>query len=162
MARLAARRAPSRLRSSRAPLVALLSVLPACSLFHRAPPAPPGSIQVGVASWYGPEFQGERTASGERFDQRELSAAHPTLPLGTRARVTNLANGRSVVVRINDRGPFVHGRAIDLSHSAARTLGMVGRGTTRVRIEALDEQKPRPLIGRARVTRRERRRGLRR
>src|ERR1043165_9150614 len=88
--------------------------LAGCALFHGASPAPPGSVQVGVASWYGDEFQGGRTASGERFDAGELSAAHPTLPLGTRARVTNLGNGRSVVVRINDRGPFVRGRVLDV------------------------------------------------
>src|SRR2546427_5604765 len=115
MAMIAPRGILSRLgpRSS-ALIVALLSALPGCSLFHRTPPPPPGSVQVGLASWYGAELQGGRTASGERFDQRELSAAHPTLPLGTRARVTNLVNGRSVIVRINDRGPFVRGRVIDV------------------------------------------------
>jgi len=108
--------------------------LSGCSLFRReAPPAE----QVGVASWYGAELQGKRTASGERFAADALTAAHPSLPLGTRVRVTNLANGRSVVVRINDRGPFVEGRALDVSRGAARALGMLGSGTARVRITPL-------------------------
>src|SRR5437879_4451119 len=94
----------------------------------RAPAPPPitNGVQVGVASWYGPGFHGNRTANGEIYDQFELTAAHPSLPLGTRAMVTNLANGRAVEVRINDRGPFVDGRAIDLSYAAARTIGLVG------------------------------------
>jgi rare lipoprotein A len=109
-----------------------------CSIVSH-PPAPPvvDGTQVGIASWYGPGFHGNRTASGEVFDQHELTAAHPSLPLGTRAVVTNLTNGRSVEVRINDRGPFVGGRAIDLSYGAARTIGMIGPGTAKVRIEAL-------------------------
>jgi len=111
-----------------------------CSLFRPAPPPVVNGVQVGVASWYGPGFHGNRTANGEVFDQYELTAAHPSLPLGTRAMVTNLANGRSVEVRINDRGPFVDGRAIDLSYAAARTLRMVGPGTARVRIEVLGSE----------------------
>src|SRR6266571_2294638 len=89
----------------------------------RAPAPPPitNGVQVGVASWYGPGFHGNRTANGEIYDQYELTAAHPSLPLGTRVMVTNLENGRAVQVRINDRGPFVGGRAIDLSYAAART-----------------------------------------
>jgi rare lipoprotein A len=116
-----------------------------CSLF-RAPAPPPvkDGVQVGVASWYGPGFHGRRTANGEIFDQHELTAAHPSRPLGTRVVVTNLANGRSVEVRVNDRGPFVHGRAIDLSYAAARALHMIGPGTAPVRIE---------VLGRARATR---------
>src|SRR5947208_9242074 len=102
-----------------------------------APPPITDGVQVGVASWYGPGFHGNRTANGEVYDQYELTAAHPSLPLGTRVMVTNLANGRSVDVRINDRGPFVDGRAIDLSYAAARVLRMVGPGTARVRIEVL-------------------------
>src|SRR5437879_1875326 len=107
----------------------------------RAPAPPPitNGVQVGVASWYGPGFHGNRTANGEIYDQYELTAAHPSLPLGTRAMVTNLENGRAVEVRINDRGPFVDGRAIDLSYAAARTIGLVGPGTGRVRIEVLGE-----------------------
>jgi rare lipoprotein A len=94
-------------------------------------------VQTGVASWYGPGFHGNRTANGEVYDQYELTAAHPSLPLGTRAMVTNLDNGRAVEVRINDRGPYVDGRAIDLSYAAARVLGMIGPGTARVRIDVL-------------------------
>src|SRR5213078_4321805 len=99
-----------------------------CALV-RAPAPPPitDGVQVGVASWYGPGFHGNRTANGEIYDQYELTAAHPSLPLGTRVMVTNLENGRAVQVRINDRGPFV----------AARTIGMVGPGTVRVRVEVL-------------------------
>src|SRR5256886_7904562 len=105
----------------------------------RAPAPPPitSGVQVGVASWYGPGFHGNRTANGEIYDQYELTAAHPSLPLGTRVMVTNLETGRAVQVRVNDRGPFVDGRAIDLSYAAARTIGMVGPGTVRVRIEVL-------------------------
>ena len=119
-------------------VVACLVAGSGCALF-RAPSPPPvvGGVQVGVASWYGPGFHGNRTANGEIYDQYELTAAHPSLPLGTRAMVTNLENGRSVEVRINDRGPFVGGRAIDLAYGAARTIRMVGAGTARVRIEVL-------------------------
>jgi rare lipoprotein A (peptidoglycan hydrolase) len=94
----------------------------------------------GEASWYGPRFAGRRTASGERFDPRRLTAAHPALPLGARATVTNLANGRKVEVRITDRGPYADGRAIDLSEAAARKLGMVEDGTAPVRITATKAQ----------------------
>ncbi len=94
--------------------------------------------EVGVASWYGPGFAGRQTASGEPYDPRRLTAAHPTLPLGTRVRVTDLETGRSVIVRINDRGPFVAGRVIDLSRAAAERLGMVERGTARVEITLAD------------------------
>ena len=109
----------------------------ACSVRQPAPPPVVQGVQVGVASWYGPGFHGNRTANGEIYDQYELTAAHPSLPLGTRAIVTNLANGRSVEVRINDRGPFVGGRAIDLSYGAARVIQMVGPGTATVRIEVI-------------------------
>jgi rare lipoprotein A (peptidoglycan hydrolase) len=92
---------------------------------------------VGLASYYGPGFHGRRTASGEIFDMHELVAAHRTLPLGTVARVTNLANGRSVVLRINDRGPYIRGRVLDVSKGAAKALAFVRAGTTRVRIDVL-------------------------
>src|SRR5690348_17132457 len=85
----------------------------------------------GIASWYGRKFQGHRTANGERFDRGLMTAAHPTLPFDTRIRVTNLANGRSVVVRVNDRGPGL-GRLIDVSEAAAERLGMKDRGFARV------------------------------
>jgi rare lipoprotein A len=97
-------------------------------------------VQHGAASWYGPRFHGRRTASGERFDQNELTAAHRSLPLGARVTVTNLENGRSVDVAINDRGPYVRGRVIDLSKAAARELGMVRDGVVLVRVEATPEQ----------------------
>ena len=96
-----------------------------------------GRAQTGVASYYDDKFQGRRTASGERFDQRKMSAAHRTLPFGTKVRVTNPANGRSVVVRVNDRGPFVKGRVIDLSRAAAERLGMVRAGLAQVKLEVL-------------------------
>ena len=91
--------------------------------------------QVGTASWYGEQFQGKQTASGEPFDMQDFTAAHPTLPLGTFVKVTNLHNGHTVVVRINDRGPVVDGRIIDLSYNAARVLGFRDRGIQRVRID---------------------------
>jgi rare lipoprotein A (peptidoglycan hydrolase) len=92
---------------------------------------------TGMASFYGSEFAHRRTASGERFDPSQLTAAHRTLPFGTRVRVTNLENGRRVVVRINDRGPYARGRVLDLSRAAARKLGFVSDGVTRVRLEIL-------------------------
>lgn len=92
---------------------------------------------VGTASWYGPGFHGRRTSSGERFDQQELTAAHRTLPFGSTIRVTNIDNGKSVVVRINDRGPFIRGRIIDLSRGAAQRIGMMGAGTARVELASL-------------------------
>jgi rare lipoprotein A len=113
-----------------------------CSLVrHEAPSAPTGKGQVGLASWYGGSLHGRRTASGERFDQDALTAAHRTLPLGTRVRVTNLENGRSVIVTVTDRGPFVRGRVIDLSRGAARRLGILRTGTARVRVEPIDGAK---------------------
>jgi len=91
--------------------------------------------EVGVASWYGPQFHGRPTANGEVFDMNKVTAAHPTLPLPSRVRVTNLENGRSIVVRVNDRGPFAKGRIIDLSRRSAQLLGFQGQGTTRVRVQ---------------------------
>ncbi len=85
-----------------------------------------GWQESGIASWYGPRFHGKRTASGERFNTNELTAAHKTLPFGTRVRVKSLTNGKEVVVRINDRGPFIKGRIIDLSQAAAQALGLTG------------------------------------
>jgi len=97
----------------------------------------PREAQVGVASYYADGHDGRRTASGERFDMSEMTAAHRTLPFGTRVRVTNLANGRTAVVRINDRGPFKGRRIIDVSYAAARELGMIGTGTARVRLRVV-------------------------
>jgi len=119
-----------------------------CSRVVMSPAPVPGRPQTGIASWYGPGFHGQPTSSGEVYDQRGLSAAHPTLPLGTLVRVTNLDNGRSVDVRVNDRGPFAKGRAIDLSYGAACAIGLVGPGTAPVRIEVLE----RPPNGASHVT----------
>ena len=91
--------------------------------------------QTGDASWYGAQHQGKQTASGTIFDQARLTAAHPSLPFGSKIKVTNLSNGKSVEVEINDRGPFAENRIIDLSQAAARALGMVESGTTTVRLE---------------------------
>jgi rare lipoprotein A len=96
-----------------------------------------GFTQTGKASWYGKKFHGRKTANGERYDMYGLSAAHKTLPLGTWVRVNNRDNGRTLDVRINDRGPFVHGRIIDLSYGAAKKLGVVGPGTANVKVTAL-------------------------
>lgn len=96
------------------------------------------SIGGGVASYYGNELAGNRTANGERFDPGQLTAAHRTLPFGTKVRVTNAANGKSVVVRINDRGPFHGGRIIDLSKSAASRIGLVARGSGQVDLAVID------------------------
>ena len=101
-----------------------------------APPAP-GTRIVGLASWYGQRHQGHATASGEIYDVNKLTAAHRTFPFGTRLRVTNVENGRSVVVRVNDRGPWVNDRVLDVSQAAAKVLGMVGEGVIRVEIVVL-------------------------
>jgi rare lipoprotein A len=98
--------------------------------------------QIGIASWYGPGHHGKRTASGARFDMNAMTAAHPSLPLGTMLRVENLANGRSIVVRVNDRGPFTRNRIIDLSQAAAREIDLEDRGIGRVALS---------LVGRPRV-----------
>lgn len=120
--------------------VAVVLGVAGCALLRPEPPQPPitGGVQVGVASWYGPGFDGRLTASGEVYDQHALTAAHRTLVLGTRVRVTSLTNGRTVDVRINDRGPFVGGRVIDLSRGAAEALHMIGPGLMRVRLQVLD------------------------
>jgi rare lipoprotein A len=94
--------------------------------------------ETGIASWYGPDFHGKRTANGETYDQDELTAAHPTLPMPSLVRVTNLDNGRSVVVRINDRGPFVPGRIIDVSKRGAQLLGFDKVGTAKVRVKIME------------------------
>ena len=94
-------------------------------------------FQVGLASYYGSEFHGSATATGRSYDERELTAAHRSLPFGTRVRVTNIASGRSVVVTITDRGPFVRGRIIDVSWKAARDLGFLRSGLAKVRVETL-------------------------
>ncbi len=139
-------------------VVAALVVIQACSLTKPvAPPVGSDGRQEGVASWYGPGFHGKRTANGEIYDQYELTAAHTTLPLGTRVMVTSLTNGRAVEVRVNDRGPFVGGRVIDLSYAAARVIGMIGPGTMPVRVEvigapvAIASRRPAPPVVRERA-----------
>lgn len=102
-------------------------------------------VEEGVASWYGNPFNGHRTSNGEIYDMHEFTAAHRTLPFGAVVRVTNLRNGRQTEVRINDRGPFVADRVIDLSLSAARAIGMVGTGTAPVRLEVIAG--PNPQVG---------------
>lgn len=98
-----------------------------------------GYSEEGVASWYGPGFHGKLTANGERYDQKSMTAAHKTLPLPTLVRVQNLENGREIIVRVNDRGPFSKGRIIDLTEEGARRLGMIDKGTARVRVSVLSE-----------------------
>jgi rare lipoprotein A len=93
-----------------------------------------GKTTIGVASYY---WQGTKTASGERFNPSDMTAAHRTLPFGTRVRVTSLETGRSVTVRINDRGPFIDGRIVDISRGAAQSLGMIDRGVTKVKLDVL-------------------------
>lgn len=115
-------------------LLGALALLGGCSTFGGGA----GGSETGKASYYAQAHHGKRTASGERFDQNALTAAHRTLPFGTRVRVTNLNNERSVVLRINDRGPFVRGRVIDVSRAAAVRLDMLRTGVVPVRVEALD------------------------
>ena len=98
---------------------------------------PVTSRRKGMASWYGPGFHGRLTANGERYNQNGLTAAHKSLPFGTQVRVTNLHNGRSVIVRINDRGPYIHGRVIDLSKGAANVIGLLNSGVAPVQLEIL-------------------------
>ena len=117
---------------------ASLAALSACA--SPSPTSGRPAREVGIASYYAEAHHGRRTASGERYDMQALTAAHPTLPFGSRVRVTNLDNGRSVVVRINDRGPYVEKRVIDLSYAAARELRFIARGTARVRLEVLDHR----------------------
>jgi rare lipoprotein A len=101
----------------------------------KSPPVQATLPQTGQASWYGPQHQGKQTASGTTYDQAALTAAHRSLPFGSKVKVTNLANGKSVEVEINDRGPFTENRIIDLSEAAAKTLGMIESGTANVRLE---------------------------
>ena len=123
-------------------LVVSFLLLAACSIppSKISLPTAEGSrpVQSGVASWYGPGFHGKPTAAGNIYDQNDFTAAHQTLPLGTRVLVTNLTNGSSTEVTINDRGPFAKGRIIDLSYAAGHALGMIGPGTAPVRLEVIE------------------------
>jgi rare lipoprotein A len=133
--------------------VLLMAVGSACGDDRPAPPADAGApvptervvrVLRGSAVWYGPRWHGKRTASGERFDRHDLTAAHRSLPLGTRVRVTDLESWRQVIVRVNDRGPYGRDRSriIDVSEAAARELGFVDRGSTRVWLEVLARRPP--------------------
>jgi rare lipoprotein A len=125
-------------------IAAVLAGAAACAGARRGPEreAPTGrvaaGVQEGLASFYSGAHHGKRTASGERFDMRAMTCAHRTAPFGTRLRVVDVETGRSVVVRVNDRGPYAKGRVVDLSLAAAQALGIVERGVARVRIERLD------------------------
>jgi rare lipoprotein A len=134
---------------TRASMVMPLLFVAACNTTASNDPSVTGSIsqanletgnafQRGTASWYGPGFHGRRTASGERFNSYDMTAAHRSLPFGTRLRVVNESNGRSVVVRVNDRGPFAHRRIIDLAKGPAQALGLTAVGTGYVSLHRLD------------------------
>src|SRR4030065_920631 len=112
-------------------------VVSSCTLSAHRSPYAAGYVERGIASWYGEDFHGRPTSSGEIYNMYDLTAAHKLMPLGTVAKITNLENDRSVVVKINDRGPFVEGRIIDLSYSAAREIGMAEKGLSRVEIKVL-------------------------
>lgn len=115
-----------------------LIFLTGCASLHRNSHHSHGHYEkTGYASWYGKRFNHKRTSSGERFNMHAMTAAHRTLPLHTRVEVTNLKNGKKVRVRINDRGPFVRNRLIDLSYGAAKKLGIAGHGVARVKVKAL-------------------------
>ena len=116
----------------------ILGLVWGCAHGRRGTIPPQGKrVEVGWASWYGEPFHGRKTASGVVYDMYQLTAAHKTLPLGTRVMVTHLKNGNSVAVTVNDRGPFVKGRIIDLSYAAAQALGMAGEGVAQVRVEVV-------------------------
>jgi rare lipoprotein A len=126
-------------------LLAVLAVLVSCARLNYFPG---GESQTGLASWYGPDFHGKLTSNKEIYDMYDMTAAHQSLPFGTWLMVTNLENGRVATVRINDRGPFVGDRIIDLSYASARVLGMIGPGTARVRLDVLKDASPPPGSGR--------------
>lgn len=114
---------------ARSPELKMLPITPSLSLV--------GTAQIGLASWYGSECEGNLTASGASFDENALTCAHRELPLGTKVKVTNLRNHRSLVLKVNDRGPSVPSRVLDVSMAAAKQLGFLGRGLTRVRIQVV-------------------------
>ena len=104
---------------------------------HLSAPVRPIKVWVGNASWYGPEFNGRKTANGERFNSEALTAAHPNLPFGSWVRIVNLRSGKFEVVRINDRGPYQEGREIDVSYRVARKIGLINSGVSQVRLELM-------------------------
>ena len=118
-------------------LAGILIILSGCAGGSGELSTDPGSVQEGGASYYAHKFHGRQTASGEIYNENDMTAAHKTLAFGTTVRVTNLANGKDVVVRINDRGPFVEGRIIDLSYKAAGKLDMISAGVIKARVETL-------------------------
>ena len=134
------------MRKSGCSLLLLLLLLPllweGCAPRPPSPEKVPPLRQVGEASWYGPDFHGKITANGERYNMLLMTAAHQTLPFNTLVRVTNLDNGRTAVVRINDRGPFLKGRILDLSYTAARALGANSSGVIRVKLEVVGKAAP--------------------
>lgn len=138
-------------RNALAALFVVLALLPACSRRKHAPPAPfappPGWTETGIASWYGDPYHGRKAANGEVYDMEQFTAAHRTLPFGAILDVTNLSNHKQVRVRITDRGPFVGDRILDLSRAAARSIDMIGPGTTRVLIRLVEYGPARMLPG---------------
>ena len=132
------------------PILIIAVLLCGCGRRSRAPippTAPPGSVETGIASWYGHPFHGRKTANGETYDMEKMTAAHKTLPFDTYVEVRNLDNNKRTTVRINDRGPFVDGRVIDLSKKAAREIDMIGPGTAKVRLTILDGPKTKTVEG---------------
>ncbi len=113
--------------------IALILIMSGCATTYKQ-----GSRESGLASWYGHDFHGRKTSNGETYDMYGQSAAHKTLPFGTLVRVTDLESGRNIETRINDRGPFVYGRIIDLSYGSAKALGIVGKGVARVTLEVIE------------------------
>jgi rare lipoprotein A len=121
-------------------VVTLIALFAGCSAIRNTGMPSAGEIQFGMASWYGKEFHGRVTTSGEKYDMHKLTAAHRRLPFDTLVRVTNIKNGKSVIVRINDRGPWKPGRVIDLSYAAAEKIGITKEGVARVRLDIVDKQ----------------------
>lgn len=120
-------------------LLSLTILLSSCGMFYKRIPQIAWEDELeGLASWYGKEYHGRKTSSGEVYDMYALTAAHRTLPLGSEVKVTNLENGKEVNVRINDRGPFIEGRVIDLSYSSAKNIGMINQGVARVHLSILN------------------------
>ena len=126
--------------------IILIASITGCGAVHNSTILEINDVQFGLASWYGKELQGRTTSSGEKYDMNDYTAAHRSLPFGTLVKVTNIKNGRSAIVRINDRGPKKLERKIDLSYAAAEKIGMVNDGTARVRIDVLDEDEKKAFI----------------
>jgi rare lipoprotein A len=135
------------LRGFLAALVPLLMLTAACGKKTRAATPPRvGATETGIASWYGHPYHGRRAANGEIYDMEKLTAAHRTLPFDTWVEVLNLTNDKAVEVRITDRGPFIDGRIIDLSHAAARAIDLIGPGTARVRLTIINAPRDLPIV----------------